>query len=151
MNRKFTTLIASLAAAATFAAQAQQSTVAELSGVLGNVVVSDVAGMSAGANGLRLAKSVRVATTARSETTIIFDNGCRVELKENERFTVDDGQPCAVLLASVQAVPVGTALGAPVAAVGGAGVSGTTVALIAAGVGLGAYLIHRNNRNNSPN
>ena len=147
MNRKFTTLIASLAAAATFAAQAQQSTVAELSRVLGNVVVSDVAGMSAGANGLRLAKSVRVATTANSETTILFDNGCRVELKENQRFTIDDGQPCAVLLASVQAVPVGTALGAPVAA----GVSGTTLALVAGGVGLGIYLINRNNRNSSPN
>jgi hypothetical protein len=54
---------------------------------------------------------------------------------------------CAAILASVESVPIGVALGA--AAVPATG--GFPGALIGAGVGIGAYLLYRENLAVSPN
>ena len=62
---------------------------------------------------------------------------------------VETPRTCEALLAAVQAVPVGVPIGAVPAAA--SGVSASTGALIATGVGIGAYLLYRNNRNVSPN
>jgi len=129
-------------------ASAKGDTVAELRDVQGNVLVSDAAGMTSGVDKQRLKNAVRVTTTARAGTLVAFDCGCEVRLKENERLDVELPKACPALVAAVQAVPVGVALGA-VPAVGG--ISTTTGALIATTVGVGAYLLYRNNRNVSPN
>lgn len=124
-------------------------TIAALSGVQGNVLVSDAVGMASAVDKQRIKDNVRVTTTSRAAVTITFDNGCVVELKENERIDVDGSKSCPVLLAAVQAVPIGAPIGAAVAAAPGIG--GGTTALLLAGAGLGGFLIFRNNQNVSPN
>ena len=90
----------------------QPSGVARLKQVTGNVLVSREAGMAAGNQEQRLGNGVRIITTANSEAVIEFDNGCEVRLRENERFDVDSGKPCALLVAQ----PLGPL--PPVAALG---------------------------------
>lgn len=128
---------------------AKGDTIAELQNVQGNVLVSDAAGMTSGTEKQRLKNMVRVTTTSRAGVVVSFDCGCEVKLKENERLDVEAPRACAALLAAVQPVPVGTPIGA-IAPVAG-GISTTTGALIATTVGVGAYLLYRNNRNVSPN
>jgi hypothetical protein len=123
-------------------------TVAALSGVQGNVLVSDATGMASGVDKQRIKNNVRVTTTSRAAVIITFDNGCVVALKENERIDIDGSKTCPALLAAVQVVPIAAPLGA-VAAVPGLGVP--PAALILTGVGVGGYLLYRNNRNVSPN
>lgn len=130
-------------------ASAKGDTVAELRDVQGNVLVSDAAGMTSGVDKQRIKNAVRVTTTARAAAVVAFDCGCEVRLKENERLDVELPKACPALLAAVQAVPVGVALGAVPAVTGG--ISTTTGALIGTTVGVGAYLLYRNNRNVSPN
>lgn len=132
---------------ATSPADPSAGTVAALSKVQGNVLVSDAAGMASAVDNQRIKSNVRVTTTSRAAVTITFDNGCVVQLKENERIDVDGNKTCAVLLAAVQAVP----LGVPIGAVAATGLSGTSTALLLTGAGVGGYLIYRNNRNVSPN
>lgn len=129
---------------------AKRDTVAELREVQGNVLVSDAAGMSSGVDKQRLKNMVRVTTTSRASSVVVFDCGCEVRLKENERLDVQTPSTCAGLLAAVQTVPIGAPIGA-VAAPAAGGISTTTGALVATGVGVGAYLLYRNNRNVSPN
>ena len=128
---------------------AARDTIAELRDVLGNVLVSDAQGMASGTESQRLKNRVRVTTTSRAGVLVKFDCGCDVRLKENERLDAEAPRPCAALLAAVQTVPVGAPIGA-VVTTGSAGIS-TTGALITTGVGVGAYLLYRNNRNVSPN
>lgn len=89
--------------AATVSAQtpppARDGTIAKLVELNGNVLVSREAGMSSGNEALRLLPGTRVITTAKSEVIVEYDDGCRVKLKENERFEVERGKPCALLLA----------------------------------------------------
>ena len=120
---------------------------AELRDVTGNVLVSTKDGMSAAIDKQTVAGGSRVTTTSRASVTVVFACGCDVKLKENERLDIEGPSTCAVLLASVTAVPV-VAIGAATASAGA--FSGTT-ALIGVGVGVGGYLIYRNNRNQSPN
>jgi hypothetical protein len=158
--RKWMVGLAAVAVVSTAAAQgarpacddpssAKTETIAELRDVQGNVLVSDAAGMSSGVDKQRLKNMVRVTTTARAGVTVAFDCGCDVKLKENERLDVEASRACSSLLAAVQAVPVGAPIGAVVPAAGG--ISTSTGALIATTVGVGAYLLYRNNRNVSPN
>lgn len=121
---------------------------AELRDVQGNVLVSTKDGMTAGVEKQSVANKSRVTTTSRASVTIAFACGCDVKLKENERIDIEAPSTCAGLLASVTSVPMSGAIGATTAASGG---FGTNTALIVAGVGVGAYLIYRNNRNQSPN
>ena len=129
-------------------AYGNRDTIAELQEVQGNVLVSDASGMAAGVDKQRLKNQVRVTTTSRATVLIAFDCGCDVRLKENERLDVDAPRSCPALLAAVAPVVTGAPIGAVVAT---AGISTPTAALIATGVGVGAYLLYRNNRNVSPN
>ncbi len=119
---------------------------AELRDVIGNVLVSTNDGMSTAVDKQVVGNKSRVTTASRSSVTVAFTCGCDVKLKENERIDIEAPSTCAVLLASVTAAPV-VAIGATTAASAGAG----TTALVGAGVGVGAYLLYRNNRNQSPN
>ena len=94
-----------LLAAATGMAQQPQpakpgdGTIARLTDVNGNVLVSRESGLASGNEALRLLPGMRVITTANSEVVVEYDDGCRVQLKENQRFEVERGKPCAVLMA----------------------------------------------------
>ena len=101
-----------IAAAAAAIAPAQQTRegVAQLKGVKGNVLLSRQTGLAAGGESTRITEHTRVITTANSEVVVVYDNGCEVRLKENQRFEVELDKPCAVLLAQVQSIlaqPVG--------------------------------------------
>ena len=63
---------------------------------------------------------------------------CRIDLKEDQSFTVRDKE-CAALLLTVQTVPVGTVPGSVVA--GATGITDGTAFLIGAGVVTGAAII----------
>jgi hypothetical protein len=89
-----------------------RDSVAELRDLKGNVLVSRESGLTAGSESQQLANGTRVITTANSEVVVVFDNGCRVHLRENQRLDVDSRKPCAALV--VQSLPVAVAA-APVA------------------------------------
>lgn len=123
-------LSAALAVLGAFAQQPREG-IAQLKEVKGNVLLSRQAGLAAGGEATRITEKTRVITTANSEVIVVYDNGCEVRLKENQRFEVDDNKPCAALIAQVQSIlvqPAGISLagaGAPgfwqvVPAVGGA-------------------------------
>jgi hypothetical protein len=122
---------------------------AELRDVTGNVLVSTKDGMSTAVDKQTVGLKSRVTTTSRASVTISFTCGCDVKLKENERLDIENPAACPALLAGVTAVPVAAAIGAGTGAT--AGVLTGTNALVIAGVGVGGYLIYRNNRNQSPN
>lgn len=125
----------------------KRDTIATLTEVKGNVLVSDAIGISSATDSQRIKNMVRVTTTSRASVLIAFDCGCDVRLKENERLDVEGARQCPALLAAVQAVPIGAPIGAVAVA------SGSTIptALLLTGAGVGGYLIYRNNRNVSPN
>jgi hypothetical protein len=145
--------LASAIMALSLGAQAQTTAAscdgAELRDVQGNVLVSTKDGMSTGVDKQVVVNKSRVTTTSRASVTVAFACGCDVKLKENERLDIETPATCAGLLASVTAVPASAAIGATTAVAGG--LTPTSTALIGAGVGVGAYLIYRNNRNVSPN
>ena len=93
----------------------------------------------------------RVITTANSEVTVVYDNGCEVQLKENQRFEVQVGKPCSALIAQAQSIllePAGAAT---------AGAAGSTAAYLvilpALGGGAGLALLQslRESQAVSPN
>ena len=100
-----------LVATAVSAQSGQQGTIAHLKGVTGNVLVSQQAGLSTGSEAQQLVNGTRIITTANSEVVVVFDKGCEVRLKENQRFDVDSEKPCALMIAEALG-------GQPVAAVG---------------------------------
>jgi hypothetical protein len=109
MNMKNTQLALLLTVAfASVGAPAQQSHegIAQLKSVKGNVLLSRQAGLAAGGEATRITEKTRVITTANSEVVVVYDNGCEVRLKENQRFEVEDNKPCAALIAQVQSILV---------------------------------------------
>ena len=97
MKRKLI-LLALLFASQPFA-QTSDGTVAKLTDLKGNVLVSRESGLVSGNDALRIVPGTRILTTANSRVVIVYDNGCRVTLEENQRFEVeDDKKPCALLL-----------------------------------------------------
>jgi hypothetical protein len=134
-----TTLAAALTAGSAFGQQAQ-NTVATLSDVQGNVLVSQGDAMVAAASNQRVPAGTRVVTTSGARVTVHYDVGCDVRLNENQRFTVRVG-PCAVLLAEVEALgPAAGAIGGGAAATAGVAGPGTAGLLAAGGViGVGLY------------
>jgi hypothetical protein len=99
-------LIAAFAAGAVLAQQPVTTRpVARLSGVQGNVLVSDADGMAAAANAQALVPGVRIITTGGAKATISYDRGCVVELGENRRYTVREQAECA----TAKAPPLGAA------------------------------------------
>lgn len=133
-------------------AQEPPRTVAQLKDVHGNVLVSKESGLASGDEGLRLTPGTRVITTANADAIVAYDNGCEVRLKENQRFEVKEGEPCAVLIAqasSILAEPAGAALAA--SATGGALFAATLPPLAGALVGLGILQGERDKQAVSPN
>lgn len=113
-GRRLATGMLAVAAALCMGDAAAQQAVARLKQVTGNVLVSREAGLAAGAEAQQLVNGTRVITTANSTAIVVFDNGCEVQLKENERFEVDSQKPCALMVAQAlgPAQPV-AAVGAP--------------------------------------
>ena len=46
-----------------------------------------------------------LAAIPNSEVVVVFDNGCEVRLKENQRLEIDSRKPCAAMLVESLAVP----------------------------------------------
>jgi hypothetical protein len=112
---------------------AEARTVAKLKDLTGTVLVSRGDAMIAGTSEQRLPLGTRVVTTAGATVTIDYDRGCDVRLKENQRFTVRDGE-CAALIAAVETLTPGTAAaggGRTVAGLAGLGLIGAAAAIIA--------------------
>ena len=96
-------------------AQEPRSGVAQLKDMQGNVLVSRESGLGAGRESLRLSEGMRVITTNKSGVTVVYDDGCEVKLKANERFEIQTGKACAALAAlpeSILATPAGATLAA---------------------------------------
>lgn len=95
-------------------AGARDGSIARLVDTSGNVLVSRDAGLASGTESLRLMPGTRVLTTANSGAVVLYDNGCRVTLKENQRFEVEKDKPCALLMAqNIVAAPAAVGLLAP--------------------------------------
>jgi hypothetical protein len=134
-------LAALLVAPGLFAAESRRE-VAQLKDVQGNVLVSRESGLGAGREGLRLTAGTRVITTNRSGATVVYDNGCEVKLKENERFEVETDKPCAALASAPQSI-LATPEGA--IAAGSASAAAVFAATLPAlgGVAAGLEALHR--------
>jgi hypothetical protein len=131
LNSRYALVLAAVVALGplAYAQQGRDGTVARLVDMQGNVLVSRESGLASGNEQLRLLPGTRVITTARSEVVVEYDDGCRVRVKENQRFEVEHGKPCALLLAQDILAPVAIAnsvipavlIGAALLPYGGAG------------------------------
>lgn len=99
-------LVAAAMAGAGALAQQPREGIAQLKSVKGNVLLSRQAGLAAGGESTRITEHTRIITTANSEVIVVYDNGCEVRLKENQRFEVESNKPCAALIAQVQSILV---------------------------------------------
>ncbi|MFO1316215.1 MAG: hypothetical protein U1F58_11485 [Burkholderiales bacterium] len=134
--------LAAMLGGGTAAAQAP-ATVARLTSLEGNVLVSEGDALVAAANNQRVAVGTRVLTMAGARVVVSYDVGCDVALKENERFTVRAGE-CAVLVGEV--VPLGPAPGAIGGGIGTAGITAADAVLgtaLLGGLGYGIYVLYR--------
>ncbi|HST01580.1 MAG TPA: hypothetical protein VLJ84_07965 [Usitatibacter sp.] len=151
MNRTPLSLAIVLAAfAAAMPASADEPVpIAKLKDLHGNVLVSKSSGLAAGGEGTRLTEGVRVITANSSDVVVQYDDGCEVRLKSNQRFLVERGKPCAVLVAQPESI-LATPEGAAVTTIAGA--AGVTAILLPSlGVaGLAAILERRSDRKVSP-
>ncbi len=122
------------AALAASGALAQQPTsarpIARLTGVQGNVLVSQADGMAAAVNEQKLTPGVRVITTAGAKATVSYDRGCLVNLGENRRYIVREEAECM----AAKAPPLGTV--ASFAVLGGARVVNTGASVIRGDLGV---------------
>jgi hypothetical protein len=106
MNCAFLILAAVLAAGV---AEAQQPAsvrgIARVTGLQGNVLVSQADGMAAAVDGQQLAPGARLITTAGARITITYERGCLVSMGENQRYTVREAAECT----AAKAPPLGAA------------------------------------------
>ena len=123
--------------------------IAKLKDLHGNVLVSKSSGLAAGREGTQLTEGVRVITANSSDVVVQYDDGCEVRLKPNQRFQVERGKPCAVLVAQPESI-LATPEGAAVTTVAGA--AGVTAILLPSlgAAGLAAILERRSDRKVSP-
>ena len=151
MNRTSRPLAIVLAAfAAAMPASADEpAPIAKLKDLHGNVLVSKPSGLAAGGEGTPLREGVRVITANSSDVVVQYDDGCEVRLKPNQRFLVERGKPCAVLVAQPESI-LSTPEGAAVTTIAGA--AGVTAILLPSlGVaGIAAILERRSDRKVSP-
>ena len=133
------------ALAADALAQQGRQGVAELRQLKGNVLVSRESGLAAGAESTRLLEHTRVITTAKSEVVVVYDNGCEVRLKENQRFEVEVGKPCAALIAQAQSILMEPAGGALAGASTGALLFWSTLPAVG-GAAIGLKIIEEDRR-----
>ena len=151
MRQAIRAAVAAAALLATGNSMAQQTqpakpgdgTVARLTDVTGNVLVSRESGLASGTEALRLLPGMRVLTTANSEVVVEYDDGCRVHLKDNQRFEVERGKPCAVLMASPA-----TIIAAPAAV---AGLAPLLIPGILGAASVGSLIDSRGGQSVSPN
>jgi hypothetical protein len=149
--RALSALVFFLAASGALAQEARQS-VAQLKDVHGNVLVSKESGLASGDEALRLTKGTRVITTSRSDVIVVFDNGCEVRLKENQRLEVDDSKPCSALVAQAQSILAEPAGAAAAATAGSLAVYSAVLPALGGGlVGLGVIQSLREKQPVSPN
>jgi len=144
-------LLAALVAAvpAMAAAADEARPIAKLKDVHGNVLVSRSSGLAAGSEGTRLVEGTRVITANSSEVIVQYDDGCEVRLKPNQRFQVERGKPCAVLVAQPESI-LATPEGATVTSLAGAaGVSAILLPSLGA-AGIAAIVERRSGRSVSP-
>jgi len=110
-------------------AAAQGTEAATLQDLSGKVLMNKGDGLVSGKAGAALVDGDRIVTLDKSSARIVFADGCTVTLEENNIFVINAELGCKAL---------------PVASTGAAaagGMSGTTAALIGAGVlGLGLAL-----------
>ncbi len=142
-------LAAILFASAPFA-QDNRPGVAQLRDVEGNVLVSRESGLTSGGDGLRLVAGTRVITTRRSRAVVVYDDGCEVKLKENERFEVETGRACTALVAMPQSI-LATPAGATAAASAGAAAAyGALLPVLGGAAGIAVLRDLRESRPVSP-
>jgi hypothetical protein len=89
-----------------------------------------------------------VITTNNSGVTVIYDDGCEVKLRENERFEIETGKPCALLAAAPQSILATPEGATAAAAAGSAAVFAAT--LPARGGAAAALAILRGSRDKTP-
>jgi len=106
MNCALLSLACLLAAGATQAQQpASPRPIARVTGLQGNVLVSQADGMAAAVNGQQLAPGARLITTGGAKVAITYDAGCLVSMGENQRYTVREAAECT----AAKAPPLGAA------------------------------------------
>jgi hypothetical protein len=83
-------------AAAILAAQPAlaDNSVARLTDVSGNVLVSNDFNIASAGEALRLTPGMRVLVTMNSAATVVYDDGCRVPVAAGERFEIRAGMAC---------------------------------------------------------
>lgn len=147
-NRKFggsAVLAMAALAALAFApqpfAQKDDGTVARLVKLEGNVLVSRDDGLASGSEEQRLLPGTRIITTANSNVVVEYDDGCRVSMKENQRFEVEKDRDCS-LLAALPIIDAPAAVGLPLASILVPGAVG--------GGAVGSIIDSRNNQTVSP-
>ncbi len=144
-SRAFLSVLAMAAAlGATSAAAQQGGTIARLSNLEGNVMVSQGDGMVAAVNDQRVPAGARVITMSGGKVTINYDVGCDILLTANQRFTVRVGE-CGALLSEVSTIVPATTTAATGAAGVPIGLAVAPVVLIGTGLGYGVYETFRNN------
>ena len=147
-------LLLALGLAAAPSILAEQSGVAKVTDLRGNVLMSTGSGLAAAPESARLTEGTRVITTNKAGATIVFDDGCRVTMKENQRFEVKADKPCEIRIAGLQSLLPGPA--APVVATTSvitppaATISTGDLVTFSAFVGLGLLDTRRNSRSVSP-
>jgi hypothetical protein len=135
--------------------------VARLRDLVGNVLVSDEAGLSSAEGLVPLAEGSRVITTAESKAVVVYEDGCEVTLGPNQRLEIDRDLPCIGRIDLAQSIfmepgalaagAAGAAGGASAAVLGGT-VPAAGVAAGTAGVASLATLVSaRDERPVSPN
>ncbi|HYC36832.1 MAG TPA: hypothetical protein VEC19_10445 [Usitatibacter sp.] len=107
--------------------------VAQLRNVEGNVLLSQETGLASGDEAARVREGWRVITTAKSKAVVVFDDGCEVELKENQRLEIDTTRECKLRVTQAQSILLEP--GGMAAAAASAGATGGAAAAILAGVG----------------
>jgi hypothetical protein len=142
--------LAAVASLAVLQSLAQQPGpgIAHLTDMHGNVLVSTPSGLSAGSDSLGLAEGTRIITTNKATTVVVYESGCKVQLKENQRFLVvvpQPGRPCSELLALAQSI-LQTPEVAAVATTAGAGL-GYSAVLPLAGALTGLAILQKNREN----
>ena len=108
------------------------------------VLVNQGEGLVSVKDGMMLRDGDTVVTLDKSETTIVFHDGCRIHLKENEKVTIDHNLHCkaAVLSSSGAAGAVGA---------GTAGGLTLGQGLVIGGVIIGGGILIGNNNGGSNN
>jgi hypothetical protein len=96
-------ILLALILASSAAAQANDSSVARLVGLKGNVLVSSDSNIASAGESLRLVPGARVLVTINSKAVVEYHDGCRIELGAGERFEVSAQAPCATLAGSANA------------------------------------------------